>query len=298
MKSVLITGARGFVGASMIEHIIENTDWEIYHVPRPPKKDDRLHEIDFRNRVHVWESQTPNIILHIAGNASSLVCIDKPLEAVNDNILETVKILELARKSSVEHFIYFSSVEVYGKSGKCIESDTCLAKNMYAATKYSGEQICMAYQESYGVPCSIVRLNNTFGHFCQKERFPIIVINKLLNNEKFMLHTHNGKIIGRRWTSIYDVAEMVFFILDQKPGKIYNTTHDFMTNLEFLTHIANAMNIKKFEYETKEEDIAGRMGDQDAPPEFIRSLGWKPSKSFEERISEFVKIYLKKLSKV
>lgn len=298
MKSVLITGARGFVGASMIEYILENTDWEIYYVPRPPKKDDRLHEIDFRNRVHIWENQTPNIILHIAGNASSLACIDKPLEAVNDNVLETVKILELARKYSVEHFIYFSSVEVYGKCGKCVESDACSAKNMYAATKYSGEQMCMAYQESYGVPCSIVRLNNTFGHFCQEERFPIIAINKLLNNEKFVLHTYNGKIIGRRWTSIYDVAEMVFFILDQKPGKIYNTTHDFMTNLEFLTHIANAMNIKKFEYETKEEYIAGRMGDQDAPPDFIRSLGWKPSKSFEERVSEFVNTYLKKLTKV
>lgn len=298
MKRVLITGARGFVGASVIEHILENTDWEIYYTKRPPKNDDRLSTINFKNRVHEWIEQKPDIILHIAGNASSLSCIRDPVEAVNDNILETVKTLELARKYHVEHFIYFSSVEVYGKSGTCLESDACIAKNMYAATKYSSEQMCMAYQESYGVPCSIVRLNNTFGHFCQKERFPIIAINKLLNNEKFIIHTHNGKIIGRRWTPIYDVAEMVLFILDQKPGKIYNTTGDFMTNLEFLKCIAKAMNIEHFEYQLVEEGIAGRIGDQDAPPDFIRSLGWKPSKTFEDRILEFVNTYLKKESNV
>lgn len=298
MKRVLITGARGFVGASMIEHILENTDWVVYYTKRPYKPDDRLSKINSKDRLFEWDDEKIDIILHTAGNASSLACIDKPLEAVNDNILETVKILELARKCSVEHFIYFSSVEVYGKSGKCTESDACLAKNMYAATKYSGEQICMAYQESYGVPCSIVRLNNTFGHFCQEERFPIIAINKLLNNEKFTLYTYNGKIIGRRWTPIYDVAEMVLFILDQKPGKIYNTTGDFMTNLEFLKCIAKAMNIEHFDYQLVEECITGRIGDQDAPSDFIRSLGWKPSKTFEDRILEFVNIYLKKESNV
>ena len=294
MRTALITGARGFVGASMIEHILDNTDWIVYYTQRPPKENDRLSMIDLKGRVSVWNNQKLDIILHIAGNASSLSCIENPLDAVNDNILETVKTLELARKHDIEHFIYFSSVEVYGKSGTCLENDTCQAKNMYAATKYAGEQMCMAYQESYGVPCSIVRLNNTFGHFCQKERFPIMAIHKLLNNEKFTMYTHNGNIIGRRWTSIYDVAEMVLFILDQKPGKIYNTTHDFITNLEFLTYIANALNIENFEYETIEENIAGRIGNQDAPPDFIRSLGWKPSKTFRERIGEFVETYLNK----
>ena len=89
---------------------------------------------------------------------------------------------------------------------------------------------------------------------------------------------------------------MVLFILDQKPGKIYNTTHDFITNLDFLTHVASALGIENFEYETIEENVAGRTGDQDAPPDFIRSLGWKPSKTFEERIKDFVDTYLKRVS--
>jgi UDP-glucose 4-epimerase len=291
MKVVLVTGARGFVGASLIEHILETTDWEVYYQKRPPKPDDRLSRMNLMNRVHPWEGQKdPHFILHIAGNPSSLSCIDDPTGAVNDNILETLKMLELARKykHSLEHFIYFSSVEVYGKSGTCIENDVCTAKNMYAATKHAGEQMSMAYRESYGVPCSIVRLNNSFGHFCQEERFPVMAIKKLLNNEKFILHTYDGEIVGRRWTPIYDVAEMVLFILQQKHGKIYNTTGEFISNLEFVKHIAHAMNITNFEYETIEENVAGRIGSQDAPPDFIKSLGWTPSKTFEQRVKDFV----------
>ncbi len=288
MKHVLITGARGFVGASMIEHFLEHTEYVVYYTKRPPKDDDRLNTINRMNRVFEWKGEDIDIILHAAGNPSSLACIENPIGAIEDNISETVRTLEIARKYKVEHFIYFSSVEVYGKSGKCFEDDICNAQNMYAATKHSGEQICKAYQSSYGVPCSIVRLNNTFGHFCQNERFPMIAIRKLLNGEKFTIYTHDDEVVGRRWTSIYDVAEMVCFILEQEPGKIYNTTGDFMSNLQFLECIANAMNIDGFDYELVEENVRGRIGNQDAPPDFIRSLGWKSSKSFEERIREFV----------
>ena len=288
MKHVLITGARGFVGASMIEHFLEHTDYFVYYTKRPPKDDDRLNTINKMNRVFEWNGEDIDIILHAAGNPSSLACIENPIGAIEDNISETVRTLEIARKYKVEHFIYFSSVEVYGKSGKCFEDDICNAQNMYAATKHSGEQICKAYQSSYGVPCSIVRLNNTFGHFCQNERFPMIAIRKLLNGEKFTIYTHDDEVVGRRWTSIYDVAEMVCFILEQEPGKIYNTTGDFMSNLQFLECIANAMNIDGFDYELVEENVRGRIGNQDAPPDFIRSLGWNSSKSFEERIREFV----------
>ena len=45
MIHVLITGARGFVGASMIEHFLGHTDYVIYYTKRPPKCDDRLNSI-------------------------------------------------------------------------------------------------------------------------------------------------------------------------------------------------------------------------------------------------------------
>ena len=288
MKCVLVTGARGFVGASMIEHILEHTDWIVYFTRRPPKEEDRLARLNLCDRVLPWDEQHIDILLHAAGNASSISCINNPRAAVNDNVLYTLDALEIGRRKKVERFVYISSVEVYGEETPCYETHKCSARNMYAATKYAGEQLCLAFQASYEVPCSIVRLNNTFGSFCQKERFPYMAIEKLLKREKFTLHTRNGEIIGRRWTSIYDVADMVLFILEQPAGGVYNTTHDFMTNLEFLRMIAKALCVSEIDYELVEENIAGRTGNQDAPPDLIRKLGWRPKQTFETRVKEFV----------
>lgn len=288
MKTVLITGARGFVGSALVQYFIEYTDYTIYYTKRPPKDDDRLNKIDLKDRVHVWEQQGIDIILHAAGNASSLKCIEDPESAIRDNILETFKVLEIARKHDIEHLIYFSSVEVYGNNGTCLEESSRESKNMYAATKCAGEEMCRAYHSSYGVPCSIVRVNNTFGKMCQEERFPVLVIKKLLNKEPIFLHSINGEIVGRRWLSIHDVTDMVYFILNQPPGRVYNTTGDYITNLDLVNYISKAMNIQNVSYRVIEENIPGRMGNQDAPPDFIRSLGWVPKYTFEERIQEFV----------
>ena len=105
MKHVLITGARGFVGASMIEHFLEHTEYVVYYTKRPPKDDDRLNTINRMNRVFEWKGEDIDIILHAAGNPSSLACIENPICAIEDNISETVRTLEIARKYKVEHFI-------------------------------------------------------------------------------------------------------------------------------------------------------------------------------------------------
>ena len=103
MTHVLITGARGFVGASMIEHFLEHTDYVMYYTKRPPKEDDRLNSIETKSRVFEWNGEDIDIILHAAGNPSSIACIENPTCAIEDNISETFKTLEIARTVSYTH---------------------------------------------------------------------------------------------------------------------------------------------------------------------------------------------------
>ena len=288
-KTVLITGGRGFLGHAVVCELLENTDWKLVCPTRGSKNPDRLEQIDTRGRIIKEIHEKIDIIIHAAGNPSAIDCINDPLEAVKDNVLETTRMLELARKHNVEHFIYVSSVEVYGGDlNVSYEDSHCVAKNPYAATKLAGEHMCMAYQETYGVRCSIVRVNNTFGSRLQPERFPVVAIKKLMCNEHFVMHCDDkGKVGKRRWTPIEDVSDMILFILKlDEPGRTYNVTGDLISNLEFLEHIAKCVNVK-VNYTLHQENIQGRVLFQNAPPYLIYSLGWKPKKTFDERLREF-----------
>jgi nucleoside-diphosphate-sugar epimerase len=290
MKHVLITGARGFFGHALVSHFLENTDWILICPTRYPKNPDRLVELGPSDRI-LQEFDGPlDIIIHAAANPSTLDCIEHPVEAVDSNIGETLKMLELARKHPLEHFIFISSTGVYGSDMNGHEGVNCRATNMYAATKLAGEQMCWAYMNSYGVPCTVARLSDVFGPRSQPERFPTKAIRNLLKNEKFTLHGENG-IIGRRnWCSSFDAADMILFILKSvAPGETFNVSGmESLTHLEFLQIIAKAMDVP-FEYNIKEEGIIGRVLSQIVPPTKLYDIGWRPAIPFVKHVKNFTK---------
>jgi len=290
MKTVLVTGARGFVGHCIVSRILEKTNWTIVCPIRGAKTPDRLLELGPSDRIVYNFEGKIDIIIHAAAEPSTLACIDDPVRAVDSNVLETLKILEFSRTQTLEHFVFISSTGVYDDNdGKpCHEDTLCTARNMYAATKLACEQMCMAYLHSYNVPCSVARLSDVFGPRSQQSRLPTVALNKLLRKEKFIIHCFKGDLARRNWCSSVDVADMILFIINQPPGGVYNVSgQECMTNLEFISKIANCLNTT-FEYELGYENIQGRNVSHNAPPHRLLELGWHPERSFDDRVKEFV----------
>ena len=175
---VLLTGGNGYVGINILNEIINNTSWEVIclihkSADRIPDNIEKIYNLDTSIKF--------DIIIHAGGNPSSKSCIMNPEYGLQDNICTTFNVLEFARKTGVTKIIYLSSCEVYGfATDTSCETDMLKSYNMYGASKVACEHMCSAYFHTYGISTVAIRLLNTYGPYCQEERFPSIIKKNLL----------------------------------------------------------------------------------------------------------------------
>jgi dTDP-glucose 4,6-dehydratase len=207
-------------------------------------------------------------------------------------------LLEHARHTGVDRFVYYSSGEVYGPVPIGQDSQTTDAYNSnspYAASKAAGEELCLAYANSFDVPTSIIHINNTFGPRCQSNRLPVIIIRKLLNNETLDIHVGPSELIGgRRWFYAGDVASHTRFILETQTTRCekWNSAGDkFINNLEFAQQIAQIMG-RELSYQLVPVDRPGHDLCFSVDPGQLYTLGWQAPKSYKERLTETVNWYI------
>ena len=204
-KKILITGGAGFIAHHLIDEILSKTDWHIITLDRLDFSGNlnRLNEVvksypkTERKRVKIVhhdlkaelnsEIQSSigriDYISHLAAGSHVDRSISHPLEFVMDNVVGTAHILDYARKQdSLEHFAYFSTDEVFGPAPKGInfkENDRYNSTNPYSASKAGGEELVVAYENTYGLPAFITHTMNVFGERQNVEKYIPMVIKKL-----------------------------------------------------------------------------------------------------------------------
>ena len=142
-----------------------------------------------KSEINPWikkEIGDVDIILHLAAGSHVDRSIDYPMEFVLDNVVGTANILEYARKinesKKLERFIYFSTDEVFGPAPKGVdykENDRYNSTNPYSATKAGGEELAVAYENTYKLPVYITHTMNVFGERQHPEKFIPMCIKKL-----------------------------------------------------------------------------------------------------------------------
>lgn len=303
MKKVLITGGTGFIGHNLVKEFLK--DHKVVCLVRPGSKNlDRLldvyNKVEFVNhdiRQPLSNIQDVDIILHAGANPSAADSINDPVGAVTDNVIGTLNLLEFARRSKVEKFVYYSSGEVFGPipiGQDSNENDAYNSNSPYAASKAGGEELCVAYSRSFNVPVSIIHINNTFGPMCQSNRFPVIAIRKILNNEPISIHVGPGGIVGgRRWFHAEDVALHTRFILNNQIDiceKWNSAGSKFISNSDLASLIASIMN-KDVVIEFVPVDRPGHDLCFSVDPSKLYKLGWSEPLSIEERLKQTIDWY-------
>ena len=243
MKRALITGGAGFIARHLVSQILKNTDWEVVTLDRLDFSGNlnRLEDIlqtfspEDRARVRVVfhdlkAAVNPLIaadigrvdyILHLAAGSHVDRSIEYPMEFVMDNVVATCNILDYARGlDHLERFVYFSTDEVFGPAPNGInylENDRYNSTNPYSATKAGGEELAVAFENTYSLPVYITHTMNVFGQRQHPEKFIPMCIKRIRDGETVTIHSDETKTIpgARHYIHAEDVSDALLFLLKQ-----------------------------------------------------------------------------------
>ncbi len=331
MKKAVVTGGAGFIGHIVIKHLLDNTDWDIVSIDRLDYSGNlnRIsHMLDgydsaIKQRVKIIyhdlkseinnliskEIEDANYILHLAASSHVDRSIIEPMVFVQDNVVATCNLLEFATKmNNLESFIYFSTDEVFGPAPKGVffkEWDRYNSTNPYSASKAGGEELAVAFQNTYDLPVIITHTMNVFGERQHPEKYIPNTIYKGLMNEKVLVHSDSEKKNpgSRHYIYVTDVAKAVLFILENKE-KVFDSSLDKygakcpklnipgskeLSNLDIVDLISKYIN-KEINYELIDFHSARPGHDlrYSLDGNLMKEMGWQPKVSIEERINQVV----------
>ncbi len=250
-KTVLITGAAGFIGASLVRKLLAAQipmtlvgvdDLNAYYdIALKQHRLDEIERLVASTPVADWvfvkgsvadrafvEKQfamyTPDVVVHLAAQAGVRFSISHPDAYIESNLIGFYHILEACRHAGdrggggVAHFIYASSSSVYGANREVPyrEGDlTDAPVSLYAATKKSNELMAHAYAKLYDIPATGLRFFTVYGPAGRPDMAYYSFTDKLIHGECIDIFNYGD--CRRDFTYVEDVTEGLLRVMERAP---------------------------------------------------------------------------------
>jgi len=317
-KTILVTGAAGFVGHHFVDHVLENTDWNIIVL-------DSLNYAGNMNRVtdseffttkrvkFVWHdlkapiSKTTHKLIgkldyciHFAAESHVDRSLEDSIPFVMSNVVGTANLLEYFKHYQPEcKTLIFSTDEVFGPAPEGVyfkEEDRFKPSNPYSASKAGEEMIAYSFAHAFDSPISVVRSMNIIGERQHPEKFVPKTIKAILDNEKVILHGKGREDLSSRcWIHARNVADGLLFLLDKaEKEEFYHIVGEERTVLEmadWICEVIKGRKLKDDEIEWLDYEIARSGHDKRyaLSGEKLAKMGWKPPVDLEDSFKKSVK---------
>lgn len=326
MKTVLVTGAAGFIGCETSINLLKqgyhvigidnindyyDIDLKYARLERLEHKNFTFHKIDisdFQSLKSIFEQHKPHYVINLAAQAGVRYSLENPHAYAESNLVGFVNILECCRylqelNCGFKHFVYASSSSVYGGNEKVPFEETdevCDPRSLYAASKRSNELMAHTYANLFKIPCSGLRFFTVYGPWGRPDMSPMLFAKNILDGKPIQVFNHGD--LWRDFTFIEDIVEGVVRLTFHPskgdiPAEIYN--------------IGNSQPIQLLDYIKTLEKVLGQeaiLDLQDWPATEVyktyasteklkKEVGYQPQTSLETGLRKFAtwyKIYHKK----
>ena len=251
-KTILITGAAGFIGAALTQRILRECDGarvigldnmnDYYDVRLKEYRLKMNAESQRQGRCayqfilgniadkelvdKFFREYQPDIVVNLAAQAGVRYSIDHPDVYIESNIIGFYNVLEACRhsydggKAGVQHLVYASSSSVYGGNKKVPFSTEDRVDNpvsLYAATKKSNELLAHSYAKLYNIPSTGLRFFTVYGPAGRPDMFYFSATQKLVKRETISIFNYGN--CKRDFTYVDDIVEGVMRVMQGAPER-------------------------------------------------------------------------------
>ena len=303
MANYLVTGAAGFIGAALAKRLIEEGHQVVTidnlstgireNIPEGVVFiEGNTHDSEIIEKLYEYKFDG---IYHIAGQSGGVTCWDDPIYDMNANITATLLLLDYARKSGCNRFVYASSMSVYGDENPCPvrEDDNLKPKTFYAVGKLASENYMRIYSEEYGLKCTALRFNNTYGPGQNMENLRQGMVSIFL---AYALKDHHIPVMGdknryRDFVYIDDQVNACIMALNGEEKDLFNvytTATNRKTTCEQLINMMKAYLPFEVTVEYKGRTQGDQYGIFCSYEKIYNALGWEPKVKLEDGLKIMV----------
>ncbi|MCW6037582.1 NAD-dependent epimerase [Spirulina subsalsa FACHB-351] len=320
MKTILVTGAAGFIGFHLSRRLLAEGHQVIGVDNLNPYYDVALKEarkaqldthpafqfypLDLAQRAatqQLFQNHKFDQVVHLAAQAGVRYSLENPHAYVDSNLVGFVNILEGCRQSQINHFVFASSSSVYGVNQKipfAVTDSVDHPVSLYAATKKANELIAHSYSHLYQIPTTGLRFFTVYGPWGRPDMAYWKFTQAILENQP--INVFNQGQMKRDFTYIDDVVEGIIRVMakipdpqgpSHAPYKIYNIGNnkpvELLTMIEILETCLSKTAIKNM-LPMQPGDVPITYADVD---DLMQDVGFQPSTPLLAGLREFVNWY-------
>lgn len=325
MHTVIITGGAGFIGSHVLRRFVQryphcrvvNADSLTYAgnlenlADLADSANYFFERVDIRDAVAVqdlFDRYQPDGIIHLAAESHVDRSIADPMAFVETNVIGTVNLLNAARSTWAgamegKRFYHISTDEVFGALGAegLFNEETPYSPNSpYSASKASSDHFVRAYHETYGLPVVLSNCSNNYGPNHFPEKLIPLMIHNIIEGKPLPVYG-DGKYT-RDWLYVKDHASAIDEVYHQgRNGETYCIGGwNEWQNIDLVHLLCRTMDAKLGRPEGDSAKLITYVKDRPGhdkryaidATKIHRELGWKPSVTFEQGLSETIDWYL------